>query len=181
MQRYPLLILGLALAAFAGCAAKSTVNEVEVETIAVKLTGETQKGQYRLVKAEQLKAWMDAGKPMLIVDTMPFADSYQIQHLPGAVQFELPIAEANELDAATRTRLETLLGNDKKRTLVFYCGYTKCGRSHNGAMWAVKLGYTDVYRFPGGVNAWMAAGYPVASGKAAAAAAGDRGAGCSAC
>ncbi|NTV43161.1 MAG: rhodanese-like domain-containing protein, partial [Syntrophobacteraceae bacterium] len=39
--------------------------------------------------------------------------------------------------------------------------FTKCGRSHNGAMWAKKLGYTNVYRYPGGIKAWMEADYPV--------------------
>jgi rhodanese-related sulfurtransferase len=28
-------------------------------------------------------------------------------------------------------------------------------------MWAKRLGYTDVYRFPGGIYAWKGADYPV--------------------
>ena len=36
----------------------------------------------------------------------------------------------------------------------------KC-RSHNGAMWAVKLGYNNVYRMPGGIKGWKESGYPV--------------------
>jgi|APFre7841882724_1041349.scaffolds.fasta_scaffold189580_2 hypothetical protein len=71
MKRRQAMILGLALVALAGCATKPAMNEVEVENIAVKLAGETQKGQYRLVTAEPLKGWLDACKPMLIVDTMP--------------------------------------------------------------------------------------------------------------
>lgn len=50
---------------------------------------------------------------------------------------------------------------DKDKVLVFYCGFTKCTRSHNGAMWAEKLGYKNVYRCPGGIKAWLEAGYPV--------------------
>ncbi|MBM4137012.1 MAG: rhodanese-like domain-containing protein, partial [Nitrospira sp.] len=42
-----------------------------------------------------------------------------------------------------------------------YCGFTKCTRSHNGAMWAVKLGYKNVYRYPGGIKGWVEADYPV--------------------
>jgi hypothetical protein len=34
-------------------------------------------------------------------------------------------------------------------------------RSHNAAMWAVKLGYTDVYRYPGGIKPRMEADHPV--------------------
>ena len=49
--------------------------------------------------------------------------------------------------------------------IVFYCGFTTCTRSHNGAMWAVKLGYKNVYRYPGGVKAWLQADYPVSKVK----------------
>jgi rhodanese-related sulfurtransferase len=28
-------------------------------------------------------------------------------------------------------------------------------------MWAKKLGYKNVYRFPGGIFAWKGAGYPI--------------------
>ncbi|MDD3295723.1 MAG: rhodanese-like domain-containing protein, partial [Geobacteraceae bacterium] len=57
------------------------------------------------------------------------------------------------------------LGPDKNRLIVLYCGFTKCTRSHNGAMWAVKLGYKNVYRHPGGIKGWMEADYPVAKVK----------------
>ena len=43
---------------------------------------------------------------------------------------------------------------------MIYCGFVKCTRSHNGAMWAVKNGYTNVFRHPGGVFAWKGAKYP---------------------
>nr|WP_278174850.1 rhodanese-like domain-containing protein [Edwardsiella ictaluri] len=54
-----------------------------------------------------------------------------------------------------------MLGADKDRMLVFYCGFVKCARSHNAAMWARTLGYRHVYRLPGGITAWKEAGYPV--------------------
>jgi len=38
-------------------------------------------------------------------------------------------------------------------------GFVKCARSHNGAAWAVKLGYKNVYRYSGGIFAWKGAGY----------------------
>jgi rhodanese-related sulfurtransferase len=98
---------------------------------------------------------------MLIVDTMPFEDSYKKNHIPAAVQIEFPVEEMSQLDDAKKSDLEKLLGPDKRRKIVFYCGFTKCGRSHNAAMWATKLGYSNVYRHPGGIKAWMEAGYPV--------------------
>lgn len=74
---------------------------------------------------------------------------------------EFPIPEMATISDATKTNLIKLLGVDKERLIVFYCGFTKCTRSHNGAMWATKLGYKNVYRHPGGIKAWKEADYPV--------------------
>jgi len=136
-------------------------QELETEKIAVKLTRETQKGGYGIVRTDELKKWLDEGKKPLIIDTMPYADSYAKQHLPGAVQFEFPIEEVASLDDQTRKAFLKILGPDKDRLLVIYCGFTKCGRSHNGAWWARQLDYTTVYRYPGGIKAWEQADYPV--------------------
>jgi len=139
-------------------------KELETEKLAIKLTREVVKGGYGIVRTDELKGWVDAGKEMLIVDTMPHAASYVKQHIPGAVQFEFPIEEIAELDEQTETAYRNLLGDDKERLLVIYCGFTKCGRSHNGAMWAQKMGYSNVYRHPGGIKAWAQADYPVEKG-----------------
>jgi thiosulfate/3-mercaptopyruvate sulfurtransferase len=136
-------------------------KEIETEKTAVKFAREVERGGYKIVSTEELKGWIDRKKDMLIVDTMPYEDSYKKQHIPGAVQFEFPIPEVTNLDEKTKTAFEKLLGPDKDRLIVIYCGFTKCGRSHNGAMWAVKLGYKNVYRYPGGIKAWMEADYPV--------------------
>jgi len=151
---------------FAGAAhAAWGAKEVETEKIAVNFAREVQRGGYQIVSTEELNEWIKQNKAMLIVDTMPLADSYVKQHIPGAAQFEFPIPEMTEIDDATKSKFETLLGPDKNRPLVFYCGFTKCTRSHNGALWALKLGYTNVYRCPGGIKAWDEAGFPVAKGE----------------
>ncbi len=147
-------------------AADKFEQEVGMETEAVKLVREVQRGGYDLVTTEELKKWIDGGKDMIIVDTMPYADSYKKQHVPGAVQFLFPIPDMNEwdtkeTDGKTKEDFVTLLGDDKNKTIVIYCGFVKCTRSHNGAAWAVKLGYKNVYRYPGGIFAWKGAKYPV--------------------
>lgn len=141
-------------------------KEVEKETGAVKLTREVQRGGYDLVTTEELKKWIDSGKDMVIVDTMPYEASYQKNHVPGAVQFLFPIPEMKQWDAKeTNGRSQQdfikLLGNNKNKPIVIYCGFVKCTRSHNGAAWAVKLGYKNVYRYPGGIFAWKGAKYPM--------------------
>ena len=145
-------------------------KEVEKETDAVNLVRQVQRGGYDLVTTQELKGWIDSGKPMVIVDTMPYEASYKKAHVPGAVQFLFPIPDMNawntaETDGKTQEDFAKLLGPDKEKTIVIYCGFVKCTRSHNGAAWAVKMGYKNVYRYSGGVFAWKGAKYPIESVK----------------
>jgi thiosulfate/3-mercaptopyruvate sulfurtransferase len=163
------LIVGLVAAMAAPAAAfldNKFKKEVEKETGAVKLVREVQRGGYDVVTTEELKKWIDSGKNMVIVDTMPYEDSYKKQHVPGAVQFLFPIPDMKDWDTKetagkTVEDFKKLLGDNKDRTIVIYCGFVKCTRSHNGAAWAVKLGYKNVYRYPGGVFAWKGADFPI--------------------
>jgi len=157
------LIIVAALA-LAGCGQSWSGKELELEKNSVTLAKETERGGYKLITAPELKVWIDQKKPLLIIDTMPLEDSYKKQHVPGAMQYDFPIPEMKEMDDAAKANFEKFLGPEKDKTLVFYCGFVKCTRSHNGAMWAVKLGYKNVYRCPGGIKAWDEAGYPVAKG-----------------
>jgi thiosulfate/3-mercaptopyruvate sulfurtransferase len=136
-------------------------KELDTEKIAVTFAREVERGGYKIVATDELKGWIDQKKDMLIVDTMPYEASYKKQHVPGAKQIEFPIPEMTKLDDKTKAALINLLGPNKDRLIVFYCGFVKCTRSHNGAMWAVKLGYKNVYRHPGGIKAWDEAGYQV--------------------
>ena len=142
-------------------------KEVETEASAVKLLREVQRGGYGVVTTEELKQWIDSGKDVLVVDTMPYEDSYKKQHVPGAVQILFPIPDMEQWDdqqtgGKTQDDFKKLLGDDKAKPIVIYCGFVKCTRSHNGAAWAVKLGYENVYRYPGGIFAWKGADFPVA-------------------
>jgi rhodanese-related sulfurtransferase len=88
------------------------------------------------------------------------------QHMPGAVQFLFPIPDmkewdTKETDGKSTDDFKQLLGDNKEKSIVIYCGFVKCTRSHNGAAWAVKLGYKNVYRYPGGIFAWKGADFPI--------------------
>ena len=144
-------------------------KEVEAETAAVKLVREVQRGEYDVITTEELSQALASGEDILVVDTMPLAESYEKNHIPGAVQFLFPIPDMTEWnveETAGRTTADysALLGADKDRKIVIYCGFVKCTRSHNGAVWAKKLGYSKVYRYPGGIFAWKGAGHEVESG-----------------
>lgn len=137
-------------------------KELDIEASAIKLVREVQQGGYDVVSTQELNKWMDEGKQMVIVDTMPYEASYKKNHVAGAKQFLFPIPEmtewdTKETDGKTQADFEALLGADKNMTIVIYCGFVKCTRSHNGAAWAKKLGYQNVYRYPGGIFAWKGA------------------------
>lgn len=140
-------------------------KEMDTEKLAVQFARQVKTGGYEIVTTEELKALVDKEEPMLIVDTMPYEDSYKKNHIPGAVQIEFPVEDMSQLDEGKKAALEKLLGPDRTRKIIFYCGFTKCGRSHNAAKWAKVLGYTNVYRQPGGIKAWQEAGYPVEAAK----------------
>lgn len=139
-------------------------KEIVKEEGAVKLVKEVLRGHYDVVKTADLKKWIDEKKEMIIIDTMPYEASYKKNHIPGAKQFLFPISDMNEWDTAKtdgklKSDFQKFLGVDKNKTIVVYCGFVKCTRSHNGAMWAKKLGYKNVYRHPGGIFAWKGAGF----------------------
>lgn len=166
-----LLGCGFSTAAFGfGFGSNKFEKEFKKEQGAVKLAREVQQGDYDVITAAELKDMLDSGKELLVIDTMPYKDSYKKEHIPGAKQFLFPIPvmetwDATETDGKTKEDYAALLGPDKDRIVVIYCGFVKCTRSHNGAMWAKKLGYKNVLRQPGGIFAWKGAGYPTESVK----------------
>ena len=158
------LTLGATSASALGFGQNKFEKEVEKEQGAVKLARETVQGDYGLITTAELKKLIDSGKDILVIDTMPYEDSYKKNHIPGAKQFLFPIPpmetwDTKETGGKSQDDYTALLGTDKNKTIVVYCGFVKCTRSHNGAMWAKKLGYTKVLRHPGGIFAWKGAEY----------------------
>ncbi len=145
-------------------------SEVEKEAVAVKLLREVTHGGYDVITTAELADLKASGEDILIIDTMPLEASYNKNHVPGAVQFLFPIPEMKEWNneetaGKSEEDFKSLLGDDKDKKIIVYCGFVKCTRSHNGALWAKKLGYKNVYRYPGGIFAWKGAGFDVASVK----------------
>jgi hypothetical protein len=69
---------------------------VTKEAEAVKLHRDTTAGGYDLVATGELKKMIDEGKDMIMIDTMPYEDSYKKEHVPGALQFLFPIPDMKE-------------------------------------------------------------------------------------
>ncbi len=158
-------------AVVAGCGQNKFEKEVEPEATAVKLTRETVSGEYELISTEELKVLLDEKKDFVLIDAMPFDESFAKAHIPGAENIVFPKDvvstdewKNSETGGKSQSDYEALLGEDKDKLVVVYCGFTKCARSHNAAVWAIKLGYSNVKRYPGGIYAWKGAGHATESG-----------------
>lgn len=58
----------------------------------------------------------------------------------------------------------SVLPEDTKATLVFYCTGPGCHSCHAGAAHARTLGYHDVYVMPEGIDAYVKAKHPIDAG-----------------
>jgi rhodanese-related sulfurtransferase len=152
-----------------GCGTNQFQQELKTEEAAIKLVHETLRGKYELISTAELKQLLDTDEKVVLVDAMPPGESFDKAHIPGAVNFEFPKEVMQAWDTTIMggrplTDFEKLLGADKERKIVVYCGFVACARSHNAALFAKELGYSKVYRYPGGIYAWRGAGLPVATG-----------------
>jgi len=146
-------------------AGNSLLKETDIETVALKVARETQEAGYKLLSVAELKHLLDAKEDLVLIDAHPL-EEFNLAYIAGAKHFGFQSNYSGhwEQDLAmpkkpTQDDFRKLLGADTGKKIVIYCGMTKCGRSHNAATWAKKLGYTNVYRMPGGISAWMDAGY----------------------
>lgn len=116
----------------------------------------------RVVKTLELKAMLGNGAPPLLIDVASGEGHVSIAGalwLPGTghgTNFVDP------LQALLAERLGRLSGGDKARALVFFCVSSQCWLSYNAALRAIALGYRRVVWYRGGLEAWRAAGLPLA-------------------
>lgn len=108
-------------------------------------------GKYADISHSDLKQAM-ADKSVFLIDVNG-SDSYKAGHIPGAVDF-----------AVHKKDLASVLPADKNALVVAYCGNPSCGAYARAAEAAVKLGYTNVKHYSGGIAGWKDAGEPTNKG-----------------
>ena len=113
-----------------------------------------------IIAREELKAKLDRGLPVVLVEALP-EKYYRHAHLPGAINIP-----HDQVDALAPRMLP-----DKAAEIVVYCANGPCRNSGIAAARLAELGYRSVRDYHEGKADWIAAGYPVESGPAAAAAA----------
>ncbi|MFY2762786.1 rhodanese-like domain-containing protein [Arenimonas sp. MALMAid1274] len=86
------------------------------------------------------------------------------QQLPNAIPV-VPASQPGDFQDQTQREfgqyLQQATQGRKDRPMVFYCQSTQCWMSYNAALRAINLGYTQVYWYRGGIEAWQQAGGPL--------------------
>ena len=137
---------------------KRLAGQVPIEKAAIKFSSDVKEGGYKVVTTDELKKWIDEGKNIVIISTLPVNDDRALGILPGSLNAAMPKTE-KDLTPEDKEHLFKVAGNDKERNLVVYCGFVACRRSHFGAKSLVDNGFKNVYRYPAGIAGWREAGY----------------------
>ena len=109
------------------------------------------KKRVRETTVDQVKARLDRGEKLLIVDVREDHE-WAKDHLPGAVHLSKGILE--------RDAEATL--PDKGAEIILYCGGGF--RSALAGDNLQKMGYTNVLSMDGGIRDWREKGYPLTTG-----------------
>lgn len=168
LRKWRFISITFAVVCVLGCGTNKFEQELATEASSVKFAREVVSGQYEILSTSEVQKLRDEGTNFLLLDAMPAASSFDLAHIPGAVNFEFPKEPMDawteeSMPGRTQEAYRQLLGDDLGRLIVVYCGFVKCARSHNAAVFAQELGYTNVKRYAGGIYAWRGAGLAVES------------------
>jgi rhodanese-related sulfurtransferase len=98
-----------------------------------------------MITAGDLEARMKAQPTETFVFDANNTETFQAGHIPTAKWLSYDAVTADKLPAK------------KDAFIVFYCKNEQCGASHQAAETAMKLGYTNVKVFKGGIDGWKSA------------------------
>ncbi len=100
------------------------------------------------VQLETLHGWVQE-KSVTVVDANK-KETFAEGHIPGSIHMRY-----DNVDAAA-------LPKEKDARMAFYCYSEQCGASKKVAKKVEALGYTNLFVFKGGIEAWKKAGYETA-------------------
>ncbi len=103
------------------------------------------------IEAEGLIQLANQNESQIIIDSRISSDR-KLGYIPGSIS--LP-------DTDTSCESLARIIPQKSDPVVFYCNGAKCRRSDNAVVIAADCGYTNIYWFRGGIEAWRANNYPI--------------------
>lgn len=136
------IAFGLALAVFAvPCSiysATTTANKAASTEKASSAKG------YKEIHTDELKKTIDSKKPVIILDARK---KVTVGVIPGAKHLSY--------DADAKAIEKTIGVVPKDSMIVVYCARLECPLSKYLAENLVSVGYTNVYKYPEGIEEWM--------------------------
>jgi PQQ-dependent catabolism-associated CXXCW motif protein len=116
----------------------------------------------RTITTLELRRILNSNRPPLLIDVI---GGEQTVSLPNAVWLR-DAGVGRHIDDDVQAwfdfHLLQLTNNDKSHPLVIFCASRMCWLAHNATLRALDLGFTEVYWYRGGRDAWQAAGLPMA-------------------
>lgn len=103
------------------------------------------------IEAEELIQLVDQDKIRIIIDSRISSDR-KLGFIPGSISLQ---------DTDTNCESLASLIPQKSDAVVFYCNGPQCRRSDNAVAIAADCGYSNIYWFRGGIEAWRADNYPL--------------------
>lgn len=104
------------------------------------------------ITTEQLQAFKSADANVPIINVLG-KKSFQQAHIPGSIN--IPRESANfVMDVAKLTESE-------RSPVIVYCASASCDESEKAAKDLENVGFSKVYDFEGGIEAWKDAGLPL--------------------
>jgi rhodanese-related sulfurtransferase len=112
-----------------------------------------------LVTTEQLANAINQGMALVLVDV--YGATYDIPGSFVATPMGGPGTFFDAVQQQTVAWLFQITGGNPAQALVFYCSDPGCWLGYNAALRAVAAGYTNVYWYRGGLQAWQMSGLPL--------------------
>jgi PQQ-dependent catabolism-associated CXXCW motif protein len=115
----------------------------------------------KVVTTGELKAMMEQNPRPYVIDVLGGG-----VHRTIAGAFWMLGAGAGDMNKDEEARfakaIAAFAGGDKDRPMVFFCVDSECWLSYNAALRAIRLGYTNVMWYRGGIASWRVGENPMA-------------------
>lgn len=111
----------------------------------------------QLITTDRLLALYQQGQQngLLVFDVLGAGPGQMLPMAQNAVGAAQPGSFSDQTQQQFGQYLEQVTQGGKGRPMVFYCQGVQCWMSYNAALRAIHLGYTQVYWYRGGVEAWQ--------------------------
>lgn len=113
----------------------------------------------QLVTTARLLEGMNSGMQMVVIDVL--GSGYGLPNAHVAPALSSPGSFSDRTQQQANQWLDQITGANKGMPVVIYCSDPMCWLSYNASLRAVAAGFTNVFWYRGGIQAWEMAGLPL--------------------